>query len=126
MMRKMKNDQQSEFISTYLRILQFASAVQLLPGMDSFDANSKALFEAIMLGWSKNIPLTVREAIGMEHLGSPATLHKRLVQLRKMELIEALFKGEDHRTKYLIPTEKGLEYASKLGKAFSLSLQPDR
>lgn len=122
---KMKKDHQSKSINFYLRFLKLVSAVQLLPGMDSFDANSKVLFEQIMLAWAKDMPLTVRDAMGMEHLGSPATLHKRLVQLREMQLVDAISKDNDRRTKYLIPTEKGLEYVSKLGQAFSLSFKSD-
>jgi hypothetical protein len=120
----MKNHERSPFIGAYLRFLQFASAVELLPGMDSFDPNEKALFEEIMLAWSKNAPLTVRQAIGIERLGSPATLHKRVTRLRQMELLEAASMVTDRRTKFLVPTRKGLEYADAIGQAYSLSLQP--
>lgn len=113
----------SPTVTAYLRFLQLASAVQLLPGMDRFDANEKALFEEIMLAWSKNAPLTVRQAIGLEKLGSPATLHKRVARLRKMELVEAACMDGDRRTKFLIPTSKGLEYAGGLGKACAQGFQ---
>jgi hypothetical protein len=118
----MQNHERSPFIGAYLRFLQFAAAVELLPGMDSFDPNEKALFEEIMLAWSKNA--TVRQAIGIERLGSPATLHKRVTRLRQMELLEAASMGTDRRTKFLVPTRKGLEYADAIGQAYSMSLQP--
>lgn len=119
----MNKDERSPTVATYLRFLQLAAAVELLPGMDRFEANEKALFEEIMLAWSKNAPLTVRQAIGLERLGSPATLHKRVSRLRKMELIDASCVAGDRRTKYLVPTSKGLEYAEGLGKAYSQSFQ---
>lgn len=67
--------------------------------------------------------LTVRQIIGIERLGSPATLHKRLMRLREMDLVDAAFQGSDRRTKYLSPSAKGLKYAEGLGKAFALTLQ---
>ena len=111
----MKENTRSLFIGAYLRFLELASAVETLPGMDFFDPNHKALFEVILLSWSKGQPMTVREAIGRAELGSPATLHKRLVRLRQADLVSVEFIQGDRRSKLLVPTEKGLEYASKLG-----------
>ncbi len=91
--------------------------------MDAFGTDEKALFEQIMLSWSAKEPLTVRQIIGIERLGSPATLHKRLMRLREMDLVDAAFQGSDRRTKYLSPSAKGLKYAEGLGKAFALTLQ---
>lgn len=59
--------------------------------------------------------MTVREAIGRAELGSPATLHKRLVRLRQADLVTVQFIEGDRRSKLLIPTEKGLDYVSKFG-----------
>ena len=119
----MQNDQRTPFIDAYIRLLQVASAVELLPGMDSFGTDEKALFEAIMLAWAQNAPLTVRQAIGIEALGSPATLHKRLSRLRSMELIKAVGFHGNRRTKYLAPSENGLKYADAFGQAYLQSLQ---
>ena len=111
----MTENTRSLFIGAYLRFLELASAVEALPGMDFFDPNHKALFEAIVLSWSKGHAMTVREAIGRAELGSPATLHKRLVRLRQAELIAVQFIEGDRRSKLLIPTEKGLDYISRFG-----------
>jgi hypothetical protein len=111
----MKENTRSLFISAYLRFLELASAVETLPGMDFFDPNHKALFEAIVLRWSQGQAMTVREAISHTELGSPATLHKRLVRLRQAELITVQSIEGDRRTKLLVPTEAGLDYASRLG-----------
>ena len=111
----MKENTRSLFISAYLRFLELASAVDALPGMDFFDPNHKALFEAILLSWSQGRAMTVREAIGRAELGSPATLHKRLVRLRQAELVTVEFIEGDRRSKLLVPTEKGLDYVSKFG-----------
>ncbi len=57
--RSMKKNTRSLFISAYLRFLELASAVETLPGMDFFDPNHKALFEAIVLRWSQGQAMTV-------------------------------------------------------------------
>ncbi len=111
----MKENTRSLFISAYIRFLELSTAVETLPGMEFFDPNHKALFEAILLSWSQGCAMTVREAIGLSALGSPATLHKRLVRLRQAELVAVEFIEGDRRTKLLVPTEKGLDYVSKFG-----------
>lgn len=113
----MQNHQQTPFIAAYLQMLEIASVVKLLPGMDRFGINEKVLFEFIMLAWGQSNPLTVRQAINIDELGSPTTLHKRLSRLRAMELVTAAGVEGDRRTKYLSPTAKGLKYSELLGQA---------
>jgi hypothetical protein len=113
------------FVDAYLRILNFASAVQKLPGMDDFDANLKALFEEITVAWAKNTPLTVSNAIGIKKLGSSATLHKRIARLRQMGLVVAVHTGGDARSKSLMLTDNGVEYLRRLGAASSKALLPN-
>ena len=112
----MPTDHQTPFIAAYLQMLEIASAVKLLPGMESFGIDEKALFDAIMLAWGQSTPMTVRQAIGINGLGSPATLHKRLSRLRAMDLVTVLAVEENRRTKFLGPSAKGLKYAKLLGK----------
>lgn len=104
-------------VEAYFRFLQLVSAVDALPGMDQFGAHERVLFQEILLAWSKSQPLTVKQAIDIECLGSPATLHKRLSRLRKMDLVEAVTKEGDRRTRHLVPTRKGLRYVEKISQA---------
>jgi hypothetical protein len=60
--------------------------------------------------------MTVREAIALDHLGSPATLHKRITRLRQKELLIAFNQDGDRRAKYLIPSEKTLDFYGYLGQ----------
>ena len=60
--------------------------------------------------------MTVREAIALDHLGSPATLHKRISRLREKELLIAFNQEGDRRAKYLIPSEKTLDFFGNLGR----------
>lgn len=98
-------------------MLRLFAAVEKLPGMEDFEIHEKALFEEILLAWSHQQPVSVLKAIHMERLGSPATLHKRLARLRGMGLVMAVGEDGERRIKYLSPTDKGIEYAQKLGEA---------
>ncbi len=106
----------SPFASAYLRFLQLARVIQALPDGMEMDANESALLEAVVLRWYENSPMTVREAIGLTALGSPATLHKRITRLRQKEMLNTLNLEGDRRAKFLIPTERTLSYFSHLGQ----------
>lgn len=55
-------------------------------------------------------PMTVSQAMQLQHIASSATLHNRIDDLREAGMICVSFKGTDRRTKYLIPTDKGHRY----------------
>ena len=88
----------------YLRFLQLAKAIQNLPDAPLLDANENALLEAIALRWFEQKPMTVREAIGLSNLGSPATLHNPVAvsidSSAKFRIpFLATFRSIGHRTK---------------------------
>ena len=106
----------------YLRFLQLAKAIQNLPDAPLLDANENALLEAIALRWFEQKPMTVREAIGLSKLGSPATLHKRITRLRNRDLVQTFSQTDDKRAKFLIPTEKSLAMFNDYGKKMNAAL----
>lgn len=101
--------------NAYMRFLQLAKSIQQLPDARQLDANEKALLEEVALRWFDNRAMTVREAIGLAQLGSPATLHKRITRLRQKDMLMTFNQPEDKRAKYLIPTEKTLDMFAYLG-----------
>jgi DNA-binding MarR family transcriptional regulator len=109
----------SPFATAYLRFLQLAQAVQALPEGEEMDANELALLEAVVLHWHEQKPMTVREAIGLERLGSPATLHKRITRLREKDMLCTLNLEGDRRAKYLTPTKRSLAYFDHLGQSLT-------
>lgn len=113
----------SPFASAYLRFLQLAKVIQALPDGMEMDANEKALLQAVVLRWYENQPMTVREAIALAELGSPATLHKRITRLRGKEMLSTLNLEGDRRAKFLIPTERTLEYFNNLGQSMQQAHQ---
>jgi len=108
--------------SAYMRFLQLAKSVQQLPDAPQLDANEKALLEEIALRWFENRVMTVREAIGLSQLGSPATLHKRITRLRQKDLLKTFNQPEDKRAKYLIPTDKTIAMFGNFGKRMSSAI----
>jgi len=107
----------SPFASAYLRFLQLAKAIQALPDGEEMDANEVALLQSVVLCWYENKPMTVREAIGLAELGSPATLHKRITRLREKDMLSTLNLEGDRRAKFLIPTQRTLDYFQHLGRS---------
>ena len=107
---------QSPFASAYLRFLQLAKVVQALPDGLEMDANESALLQSVVLRWYENEPMTVREAIGLAQLGSPATLHKRITRLREKDMLSTLNQEGDRRAKFLIQTQRTLVYFKHLGQ----------
>ena len=118
----MYSNNKSATANAYMRFLQLAKAVQQLPDAPQLDANEKALLEEIVLRWYENRVMTVREAIGLNHLGSPATLHKRITRLRQKDLLKTFNQPEDKRAKYLIPTDQTIAMFGDFGKKMNSAL----
>jgi hypothetical protein len=112
----MYSNNKSATANAYMRFLQLARAVQQLPDAPQLDANEKALLEEIVLRWYEDRVMTVREAIGLTHLGSPATLHKRITRLRQKDLLKTFNQPDDKRAKYLTPTDKTMTLFGDFGK----------
>ena len=118
----MKTECNSASANAYMRFLQLAKSVQQLPDAPQLDANEKALLEEIALCWFENRVMTVREAIGLSQLGSPATLHKRISRLRQKDLLKTFNQPEDKRAKYLIPTDKTIAMFGNFGKRMNSAI----
>ncbi len=113
----------SPFTVAYLRFLQLARIIQALPEGMEMDANEKTLLQEVVLRWYENQPMTVREAIGLTDLGSPATLHKRITRLREKDMLSTLSLEGDRRAKLLIPTQRTLNYFNDLGQSMQQAHQ---
>ncbi|WP_396435773.1 hypothetical protein [Limnohabitans sp.] len=113
----------SPFTAAYLRFLQLSKVVQALPAGQEMDANEAALLQAVVLCWYESKPMTVREAIGLADLGSPATLHKRVSRLREKDMLSTLNLEGDRRAKFLIPTQRTLDYFKSLGQSMQQAHQ---
>lgn len=102
--------------------LGFLARVVEVDGHDSaeqeehLDPSEKALLELVLLRWARRTPLTVRQTIAFAHLGSPATLHKRLIRLRSRHYLQLQDVAGDRRVKQLVPGPHGLAYLEAMGR----------
>lgn len=109
----------SPFFKAYVRFLaRIASAQEGLAADKELglDANEKALLELVLLRWAQQMPLTVRQTIAFGHLGSPATLHKRLIRLRHKSYLQLQDVSGDKRAKHLVPGPAGMAHMELMGK----------
>lgn len=113
----MPSNPHSPLANAYFRFLQLARAIESLPDTALMDANESALLEAVVLRWHEGQAMTVREAISLAELGSPATLHKRVTRLREKDMLATYSEPGDRRAKFLVPTDKALEYFDHLGRS---------
>jgi DNA-binding MarR family transcriptional regulator len=112
--------------STYLRYLALAKAVQETDThLTAVDETAKRLLEVIALSHAENRPLTVSEAMALEPIASPGTIHRKLDLLREMGLINQIFQGDNRRTKYLVPTPVTDRYFDNLGRVLAQATAPD-
>jgi DNA-binding transcriptional ArsR family regulator len=106
--------------NTYLRFLSLMHAMDPASGaLSSVDEVAKQLLNTIALRHADNKPLTVTEAMTMGAIASPATLHRKIDDLREAGLIEQVFEGKNRRTKYLVPTPAADKYFANLGQVMT-------
>jgi hypothetical protein len=72
---------------------------------------AEVLLDMVMLKSDKGITIMNAIQYSIDNgLGSQATNHRALDWLRKNKYLKVAFKGENIRTKYLVPTKKGLSH----------------
>ena len=107
----------------YMRFLSILQALEGHEGIPAMDLDAKKLLEVIAVRYEQKKPLTVTEAMALSHIASPATIHRKLDQLREMGLISPVFDGSNRRTKYLVPTDAAHHYFESVGQAMTQAIQ---
>ena len=107
----------------YLRFIALAQAIEGSNAqVTTVDETAKQLLKVIALNHAQDKTLTVTDAMALTSLASPATIHRKLDDLREAGLIEQSFAGNNRRTKYLTPTKAADKYFSSLGEVLKQSL----
>ena len=101
----------------YERFLKNALSAQALPAGVALHPLESLLLQEVFLRNMDNKPLTVTEAIALNHLASPSTLHKRIMRLKALDLLAMEHPEQDHRTKYLVLTPGAMAHFEALGQA---------
>jgi Fe2+ or Zn2+ uptake regulation protein len=100
--------------------LRFLNLIHALDGGDqapAMDLDAKKLLEVIFVRFAEQKALTVTEAMSLNNIASPATIHRKLDQLRELGMIDTVFEGKNRRTKYLVPTQAAHAYFDQIGQA---------
>jgi len=104
----------------YLRFLRIARAVEIQnTPIKYIDSTALLLLNEIAVQHLDGKNITVTEAMLLSNIASPATVHRKLDELREAGLIEQVFEGKNRRTKYLVPTKEADTYFSKMSKAIT-------
>jgi hypothetical protein len=109
-LKQMKNKDLQEI---YFRFLNLVRSVEELPNFPKLDATENQLLNEVASKWKKGERLLVSDAIAKREIGSPATLHARLKQLRDKDMVTYVIET-DGRKKYIEPTENALKYFSHI------------
>ena len=71
----------------YLRFLSLMHAIEGKGELPELDLDAKRLLEVIAVKQSQGQIITVTDAMAMVQIASPATIHRKLDQLRELGMI---------------------------------------
>ena len=108
----------------YIRFINLSQAILGQLVHVSLDLLALRLLEAVAIAHSEGAALTVTDAMALNVIASPATLHRKLKNLLNAKLIEQVFEGKNRRTKYLVPTAQASKYFEQLGNALVIASTP--
>lgn len=100
--------------NAYFRFLNLLRGVEATFFPPNLDATAKLLLEHIATRHASGIPLTVTEAMALHDVASPATIHRKIDDLRLAGLVDTEFQGDNRRTKYLTPTNRARKFFDKV------------
>jgi Fe2+ or Zn2+ uptake regulation protein len=106
----------------YLRFLNLIHALDGGANAPAMDLDAKKLLEAIAVRHAQDKALTVTDAMALNNIASPATIHRKLDQLRELGMIDTVFEGKNRRTKYLVPTKMAHDYFNQVGEVMQQAL----
>ena len=101
--------------NAYLRFVRLMESMDGYTNSSELDYVEKKLLEFIAVHESSGKPLLVGDVIYLNSIGSPATLHRRLANLKNLGFIR-FGDDPDGRKKYIELTPKAKDYYFKLGK----------
>jgi DNA-binding MarR family transcriptional regulator len=115
--------QEFKMKNVYLRFLALSNVINVASTqLSKVDQTAKQLLQVIALRHEQGKAMTVSEAMEMASIASPATIHRKLDDLRESGLIEQTFVGKNRRTKYLVPTKVADKYFTNLGEMMKQTL----
>ena len=97
----------------YIEFAKFVGDVQFKYALNAHEWGIHILIASTTLDGGK---LKVKELLEMNHIASPATIHKSMKSLIAKGLIGINACTNDARVKYLVATKKGMNLLQDIGK----------
>jgi DNA-binding MarR family transcriptional regulator len=92
----------------YLHFLEQVHRVTKKGRLTDLEPVCVRLLDEIAVEDKAESPLTVTDLMGLSHLASPATLHRKMQQLLREGLIELVVDANNKRSKFVVLSKKGL------------------
>jgi hypothetical protein len=105
----------------YIQFLNLLKALEQTSESPKIDVTSKLILDEVAIGVAKDEMLTVSDVMGLKHIGSPATLHRKLNMLIEAHMVDPVFQGNNRRTKYIALTNEGESYFRRLSDAIQMT-----
>ncbi|NBT80959.1 MAG: hypothetical protein EBT56_04760 [Betaproteobacteria bacterium] len=105
-----------ELIALYLRFRTLLDSLKELPAADVITPELDTLLAVIGNAWQAGKPYPVRKLLIREELGSPATIHKRIHQLKDAGFVSFETLEHDSRVRLIVPTEQAQRHFAELAK----------
>jgi len=96
--------------NSYMRFLKIVAALEPQQLHKELSTIAILLLNEIAVKDFDEQPLTVSQAVDFKSIGSPATLHRKIDELRNADMVLVTNVGTDRRTKYIFLTQAARDY----------------
>lgn len=108
--------------SAYIRFLNLIDVLDRINPGRKLDATEENLLNKIVLSAYQEQIVLVGDLISLAELGSQATLHGRLKNLRAMGFIE-MVANEDGRKKHVVPTKLAMKRFEEMSRCLEKAVR---
>lgn len=98
----------SQQTNHYLRFLHQVHRMTVKGRLSNIEPVCSRLLDEIALADKSQEPLTVTGLMGLSHIASPATLHRKMQVLLKDGFIELTVDTQNKRSKFVMLSKKGV------------------
>ena len=109
----------------YFQYIESLSSLKHSNQFLALDSMELELLNEIAITWKHGKPLLVNEAISLNEIGSRATLHARIKNLRKKGYVD-FHTDIDGRKKIIKPTILAMSYFSSIANLLSTAVDKNR
>ena len=109
----------------YFQYIESLSTLKHSNQYQTLDSMELELLNEIAITWKHGKPLLVNEAISLNEIGSRATLHARIKNLRKKGYVD-FHTDIDGRKKIIKPTAIAINYFSSIANLLATAVEKNR